>query len=276
MRRGWIIPVLWAALLTGCGYDDFGPLPENAGITWEKNVDIGYLRELCNAPDRSVLPADMVFSGRVVANDITSNFYRTFIIEDLTGAVEVKAGTWHLHNAYPLGLQVAVRAHGLKLTMADGVVQVGLPPLSADDPSSRYFGWEGALKERVQTGGGVQELSPRVLGIGELDVALCGRLVKVEGLTFDPGVSGDMTWAYPAQGKVAPRMGYRVFGNGNGGQITVVTSGYASFASHEIPAGKVSVTGILLYGKQNGSGSEKFMLKLRQEADLAAYPTAYP
>lgn len=63
-------------------------------------------------------------------------------------------------------------------------------------------------------------------------------------------------------------------GHGNGlvpgccrDSVAVVTSGYASFAGDTVPAGRVTLTGILMYGKFGGT-REVFALKLRDGNDV--------
>ena len=46
-----------------------------------------------------------------------------------------------------------------------------------------------------------------------------------------------------------------------------MTSGYASFAGDTVPAGRVTLTGILMYGKFGGT-REVFALKLRDGNDV--------
>lgn len=76
------------------------------------------------------------------------------------------------------------------------------------------------------------------------------------------------TWAQPADGDMQPETGTAMFRDIDGGRIAVVTSGYAAFAGERIPTGKVTLTGILMYGKFDG-GSDCFALKFRDLDDVA-------
>lgn len=66
-------------------------------------------------------------SGNVTTSDREGNFFRSFFIEDETGAVEIRAGLYDLHAVYRLGQQVTVVADSLTLGLTGGVLQLGLP-----------------------------------------------------------------------------------------------------------------------------------------------------
>lgn len=260
MKR-YIIPAIMAAFAFGCGYNDFGELPEPALEPVPPNADIAFVASAYKGTPLTI-DDDIVVSGIVTANDLSDNFYRTFIIQDATGAIEIMAGIFDLHNIFPLGRRVAVKARGLALDSYNGVARLGLKPAAGSSQAgyiaARYYpgGYFWPQDERA-------EVTPAPLGIGELTDSACGSLIRIGGVAFVPGDrEGEyITWAE------AGSTGYRAFRDGADREITVVTSGYASFAGEQVPQGTVAITGILMKGNTDKSQGV-YMLKLRDTDDV--------
>jgi len=229
------------------------------------NTTIGYVTSQYKGNTLNIND-DIVVAGIVTADDHSGNFYRSFIIQDDTGAVEVRAGMFDLHNLFPRGRRVTVRARGLVLGSLNGVPQLGLRELGSSQIgyiASRYFP-DGHLLPQNERG---LTVNPRTLRLSELDDRMCGLLVRIEGLIFTPAAEEGhayTTWAGHGSGN-----GYRVFRDTSGAQITVVTSGYALFARNQVPRGRaVALTGILMRGNTD-TARGVYMLKLRDLDDVA-------
>lgn len=279
MKRLWQITVLCAALLAGgCGYDDFGPYTPSDEDIVPANIDIGRVMELYSGEVVTVYD-DLVIGGYVSANDKSGNFYNTFIIEDPTGAIEVKAGLYELHTAFPMGRYVAIKCKGLCVSDYNGVLQLGLPP-EAGSNYTKYFDSRHILNLYVFYSDRYKAVEPTEIGVAGLHEKMCGRLVTIDGLRFVSDEaegedarpetrSGQATWATPYSGPgTTPVTGYRAFADAADNRIAVVTSGYADFAGEAVPFGEVSLTGILMYGKTD-TGRKMFMLKMRDLRDVA-------
>lgn len=262
MRTACCILILAACMTYGCGYNDFGEPATPDYETVLPNMDIGYLRAQYKGEPLNIND-EVVVAGFVTANDKGNNFYRTFTIQDNTGALEVKAGMYDLHNIFPYGRRIAIKAEGLVLDMYNGVLQVGTKSLEGSSRtgyiSTRYYPG-GYFWPQTEYGSVV----PLALGLGDIADDKCGFLVRVEGLRFVPGeLEGEyITWAQKGGN------GYRVFRDGGEREITVVTSSYADFAGMRVPAGQVSLTGILMKGNTD-TARNVYMIKLRNIGDVA-------
>ncbi len=84
--------LLIAALLSGCGYNDLDRLPHAANQRVTANLSIGQLHEWYDGEGVRLVGDDFVIGGHVTADDKSDNFYRSFVIQDATGAIEVRAG----------------------------------------------------------------------------------------------------------------------------------------------------------------------------------------
>lgn len=255
-KAGYILIAL--AMLAGCRKYD---VPEFSSGTEYPNVAIGDLRRYCNGSS-VVIADDVVISGRVVSSDRAGNFYNTFFMDDGTGAVEIMAGMPDLHTVYHRGQRVVVKVRGLAVGWGNGAMQIGLPPEAGSGFSTGYFYHPAVIRRYVSAEREIAGENPTETGIAGLSEEMCGRLVRINGLTAD---MESVTWATTLP---QPATGYVKFRTSPADSLTVVTSGYATFAAMPVPHTAVSLTGILLYGK-GGSSKNHFLLKLRDEKDIA-------
>lgn len=265
------------AAACSCGYNDFDGYDPELPEQLYPNMDIGGLAAYCGGEPKTIYD-DIIIAGYVTANDKSGNFYRTFIIEDGSGAIEIKAGLDELHNSFPTGMYVAVKAQGLRVGNYNGITEIGLPPDDGSFYDTDYFGHHAVMDMYVVSGGTYNIINPALLQMGELQESMCGSLVRIEDLRYvrdadgtGSGWNDTDTWAVPrnASGDV-PRTGYRMFEDPEGNTVTVVTSGYADFAGRPVPDHASSLTGILSFGKTD-TGKNTFMLKLRDIKDVETF-----
>lgn len=95
--------------------------------------------------------------------------------------------------------------------------------------------------------------SPAPLAIPALTESRCGTLVRIDGVRYTPEDLSAATWA-----------GYKRFTDADGNAVYTYVRRYARFADAEVPAGTVSLTGILQY---DAAGDGRYILKLRDEND---------
>ena len=196
---------------------------------------------------------DIVVTGRVASCDRAENFYRTLCIEDAEAGLEVMAGIDHLHNDFPTGCLVTLRP-GLTVAESRGVLQVGRPPAAGSGYATNYIGSRAALGSvLVRSGEALAAPSPAPLVIPALTESRCGTLVRIDGVRYTPEDLSAATWA-----------GYKRFTDADGNTVYTYVRPYARFADADVPAGTVSLTGILQY---DAAGDGRYILKPRDEND---------
>ncbi|MDR2885980.1 MAG: DUF5689 domain-containing protein, partial [Rikenellaceae bacterium] len=220
---------------------------------------------------------DMIVRGSMTSSDREGNFYRTLVIEDATGALELKTGLYDMHNTYPEGWRVTLKLRGLRMDMDAGVLQVGAVPPAWAAYKTDYLGHRVMVErylinERVR-----QPVAAAVCAAGALQEEMCGRLMTVPGMALAGATPGALTlpdetvtWASPSADKrYPPATGYRKFKDAAGDSVIVATSGYATFAATAVPPGTLALTGILGRGAVSGSGGRSvWILRLRDTADI--------
>jgi len=224
------------------------------------NADMSVLQRIYDGSPATV-NEDIVVTGTVVSSDAGGNFYRTVVVQDPTGTVEIMAGLDYLYRTYPVGSRVSVRLQGLAVGQTDGILQIGLPAESWDYLPAIYLSHRAIVDAHVRRTGMMNAVKPERMVIGDLTRRACGRLVTISAVACDDEAA---TWA---DGEYRC---YRKFRDRNSDSIYVVTSPYARYASRNIPRDTVDLTGILLYGKAGGS-RDCFILKMRTEDDVSLH-----
>lgn len=235
------------------------------------NVTLGELREYLHGEGELIFAEEIELSGRVVSSDRAGNFYNTFFIDDGTGAAEIMAGMPDLDAVYHPGQRVSVRLRGLASGWRDGAMQIGLPPEPGNRFATGYFYHRAVIRQWVAAERDVEPVEPLEVSADELSRELCGRLVRISGLEADReavGLLNGGTWASVLPSPQAGYVDFRPVRDPAADPVTVVTSGYASFALAPVPRSEVTLTGILFYGR-GGSSRDHFLLKLRDENDIA-------
>ena len=268
-RRRTQVGVLLVVLLLSfsnisCDYDRFNAPNQKPNSVPVTTMDIAALRTFYqDDPVWVVGQRSVVVSGYVTTSDQAGNFYRSFFIEDETGAVEIRAGLYDLYATYRLGQQVTVVADSLTLGMTKGVLELGLGSAAYE---TDYMNHRVVVDKHLFRGERFEEVIPRPVKAGQLNEEWLGTLVRFDGVHLDGGV--DTTWALPASLSASgvPQSAYLKFRDEKSDSIYVVTSGYASFAGETVPTEAVSVTGILMQGKVNGK--LVYQLKMRDLNDV--------
>lgn len=262
MKNAYIL--MLALALAGCGggwepvdRGDFAP----AGIL--PNADLSLLADHWYG-EPVVIRQDLVFAGNVTANDRSGNFFRSFIVDDGTGAVEVKAGFYDLHNLYPVGRRVVIRARGLALGEYNGVMQLGAAVNEYSAYRVEEFGTAVLLDRHVVRDTVSAPAAAIPCSADALDGVGAGRLVEVGPLRA--AADAPEYWA-AEEDTVYSSYAVVCFSDAAGDTVRVATSRYADFAAERVPRGDVMLTGIVLRGAFGGH-AHTTVIKLRDRYDV--------
>ncbi len=252
MRRLFAIFILILWVTTSC-YDSHndGSKQESSTLV---NCTIAQLQHLGQSGCYTVTE-DLICKGYVTSSDSEGNFYRSMVIEDGSGAIEVKLGIYNIASQYPVGLMVDLRIKGLALMVEDGVLHVGLPPHSFDSTPREMEALE-VIDSHIIRGTSVVDIEPLVCDVASLNLSLCGRFVRVENLIYSP-----------LEGFEESNF-YRFIDN-RGNAIFIEISQYADFIDIEIPTTELSAQGILYYGSVGRELGKQLIVKPRFKDDLS-------
>ncbi len=248
----YLLPIIIALLLGlgGC-FRSYNSGGEDASLA---TCNMATLRQWCQNGCYTI-NSDMVCAGRVTSSDSAGNFYRTLLIEDGAGGVELLLGTYNIASQYPVGLQVTLRLEGLAVAVEGEVVQVGLPPQSFDD-SPRELESQVVIDRHLIRGNSVEEVEPMRCDLSAISISLCGRFVEVANLLHSP-LEGVEESDY-----------YRMV-DSYGNAIFLYISPYSEFADLELPSSALSVKGILYYETVGMGVGRQFVIKPRSNDDIS-------
>ncbi len=264
MNNAYILLFAFALTLSGCSggwkpvdRGDFTP----AGIL--PNADLSLLADHWYG-EPVAIRQDLVFAGTVTANDGSGNFFRSFIVDDGTGAVEVKAGFYDLHNLYPVGRRVVIRALGLALGEYNGVMQLGAAINGYSSYRVEEFGTAVMLDRHVVRDTVSAPPAAIPCSAAALDGIDAGRLVEMGPLRS--AADAPECWAVE-EDTVYSSYAVVCFSDAAGDTVRVATSRYADFAAERVPRGDVMLTGIVLRGTFGGH-AHTTVIKLRDRNDV--------
>ena len=191
MKRIFIFSVL---VLVACRPASVVPEPGDGHIPGEvdeQTVSIAFLKTLYNgAPVR--ITGEYLISGAVVSNDYQGNFYKTLVVEDNTGGIEIKLDVEDISGLFWVYSRVTVRCNGLWLGSYGGTLQLGTEPYG--DFETQFIP-EGSIADYfVNDRSSYGEVRPRLLDISELSLRDISTFAAFDGVSFIAEERG-MGWA---------------------------------------------------------------------------------
>lgn len=203
-----------------------------------KKVSIAYLKSLFTGYSHQI-NEDIYVEGLIVSSDRCRNFYKTVVIEDATGAIELKIDMQDIFTLYKSGLTLRVRCNSLALADYGGLIQLGAKP------SGVMTAVENIAPELITsflslTSAGEQKIVPRTVTISSLSASMFSRAVAFEGVQF---VEQEILSSWGDNYIDTDRH----IVNQQGDTLIVRTRGDATFVDRLLPGGSGRIEGILSY-----------------------------
>lgn len=229
-RTAILISALW---LLGCS-----PEPPAYG-EYESGVSIAYLKSLCRGSSFDITD-DITICGSVVANDRLGEFYKSIVIVDDSGGIEVAIDKQDIYLNLPLHSRITIFCSGLSLGRLGGKIELGAHPtgnypvdgISADQ-FSHYF--------KTEAGG--ENTSPVERTIGSLTVADISSFVVFRNLHL-AGEPHD-AWCATENGEWIDTT--HTLEDASGATLSLRVNAECSYAGMPTPKGKFDIAGIVDY-----------------------------
>jgi hypothetical protein len=245
--------------VTACVKDEFDAPPTGGnGQTIPTNATIRQIKALHVTPGGfDKITDSLVIGGQVVMDDRSGNYYKTLVIQDSTGGIEVKFNDGFLYNQFPVGRTVYIRLKDLYLTDYNDLTQlIGSVVEQGGIPDGIGL-TEAQVRTNVVKGPLNGPPTPKVRTIGQISEDDLSTLIQLQDVEFIHADTGE-TYAEP----VTQYSLNRTLEDCSGQKLIVRTSGFANFAGAITPRGKGTVTGVL--GIFNGT----YQLYLRDLSDV--------
>ncbi len=240
----FMMVVLTAAALFSCVKTEFDEPPiTGSPVDIQVNTTIKALKQLHSSLGGfDKITEDLVISGVVVMDDRSGNYYKTIVIQDETGGIEVLFNDGFLYNQYPIGRTIYIKCKDLILTDYNGLTQLTGGTKEEAGVLSDVGITEAQARTKILKGLiSATPTAPKVITINQIgDPNFISTLVQIEGVQF---IKSDTAKTYADA--VSKNSLNRTLETCSGGQLLVRTSGYADFAGQVTPGKKGTVTGIL-------------------------------
>lgn len=260
-----ILLLLVTITLVGCnGASD---KPSNIPTPSAANTTVATLRNYASEGVAHIIRDDMVISGRVTSSDAEGNFYRSLVVQDATGGVEVLVDMYDLSAIYPEGTLLSLHLMGCAVAVEDGILQVGSRAPEYATRLLEPIASRQLIDRVVRRSDDVAVVEAQRMRIADMDMSACGRKVRIEPLHLVAASSvdtlagmtlGDARWG-----------GTTLFYDECGDSVVVVTSPYARFAEERVPLDELSITGILSWATY--AGERCYHLRMSYGEDCTLY-----
>jgi hypothetical protein len=237
------LALLLAAGFNACVKTEFDEPPAGGEpVTLTPTTTIAELKALHITPGGyDKITEDIIIGGEVVMDDRSGNYYKTMVIQDASGGIEVKFNDGYLFQQTPVGRTVFIRCKDLLLTDYAGLTQLTGSTVEEGGELSAVGLTEAQARTKVVKGVyNAVPVAPKEVSIADINENLLSTYIRINEVEFIKADTAK-TWADP----VTQYSLNRTFKDCNGQQLIVRTSGYADFASQKTPSGKGYIEGVL-------------------------------
>lgn len=212
----------------------------------EANTTIAELKtkyaQVISASGVEEITDNIIIEGVVVANDITGNIYKQFIIDDGTGAIVIGVNDVGLYAIMVEGQKIAIDCKGLHIGGYGKSAQIGGLYESKIGRMNKSL-----YRKHVKLIGlpGESPVEPQVIDatfFTESNKSKLPAYVRLENIIINEA-NGEETWA--PEGRVAFSNTVKNTTKIGNTTIYILASTYADFATEKIPQGPLNATGVL-------------------------------
>jgi hypothetical protein len=245
------------------------PLIGNPDIV--ANITIKDIKARYNSGKPVAITDDAVIEGIVSCDDKSGNYYQQIAIQDATGGVLLRLGTFNLFNNYPVGRKVFVKLKGLYLGQYSGTLQFGG---GIDSPYINQGGVTllaaNLIDQHVIKGALNQPLVPQVVTVSQLTTNIQDKyvstLIKLVDFEF---ASSELGKNYADDNQSGNRI-IQGCTSPTTNKITLRTSNYCNFATLPVAQGNGEIIGVYSF-----FGSTK-QFTIRDTTDVRFYNPRCP
>lgn len=233
-------------LLAACVKDKIDDPPANGedpGLV--ANTTIAHVKSLFTG---TIIPidSDFVIKGVVIGDDHSGNLYKSLVIQDSTGGINIQLDQSNFFTTYKVGRNVFIKCRGLVLGDYNGLIQLGgYIDHSSGTPSVGRIP-QSLIPAHLVAGKWNQPYTVKTItDISSLDYNIDqNKIIRIDNVHFENSAVCQ-TWA----DLIGQTSGNRNLVDANGNIIVVRTSNFTTFAGNKIPGDTGSVIGIFqIYG----------------------------
>jgi DNA/RNA endonuclease YhcR with UshA esterase domain len=228
-------------LFTGCVDHEFDEPPQNGeDPALTANATVQDLRDKFTSGKFTRITEDWIVEAIVVADDESGNYYKTLVVQDETGGIDVKINANSLFQTFWAGRKVFIKAKGLVVSDYNELIQLGGSVGFEDGDSTLYSIEEWLIDDHIIPGTWNNDVNPPTLSLNEVDKTYMSQLVRFEDVQFSGTyINGTYADAENLQSRNI------TIQDCEGSTLLVRTSGYADFAGDTVNSKRGNLLGIV-------------------------------
>lgn len=186
---------------------------------------------------------DYIIEGYVVANDYYSEWYKSIVISDGSGGVEIMLDAENLYQQFPIFSHITVRCSTLWMGEMGGSIVLGT---ESDGSYVVNRIDEQDIDNYISVDANSEEMSSIVrLSLSDISSADVGDIRCVEDISFGEQAGGSWCdWDATQEAYIDTQ---RVLYDSHGHSLPLRISGHCSYAAEKIPSGEGSIVVIVEY-----------------------------
>lgn len=231
-----IIILSTLALLCGCGEET----PAFEGEDMPNGIiSIAHLKTMATSDSR-IITEDISIEGYVVVNDLYGEYYKSIVICDKSGGIEISVDTNSTARTFPVAAKVTVHCTSLTLGNYAGRIILGAKSFDyvvgriAESDFTRYFSIDKLSPQAIE---------PTQISIAEIAPQHVGNYVEIADVTFNEG--GKVKWCDTDTETKEFITTERIICDKQGDSLAVRTIAQCSYASEMLPTGRGRIRGII-------------------------------
>lgn len=233
--------VVGLIVITACVDHDFDKPPQPiAEIGFDPNSSIAELKSKYASGKFTTITNDFLIHATVVADDKSGNFYKTIVIQDSTGGIELKLNRTGIYTDFPVGMKIGLKCKGLTIGDYNGLIQLGLGTYQNGNYTNLSGIEDVLIDSYVFKGPKNQSIVAKKKTISTLTAQDISTLIQLDNIEFARSDTGT-TYA-DVVAKVSVN---HTLTDCNKNEILLRTSNFADFAGTLVPSNNGTITAIL-------------------------------
>ena len=257
-----VVLTITSLIVVSCN-KKFDEPPAYVGPNITPTLTIADLKAMHTIGGLELVTADKIIGGIVVADDKSGNFYKTIVIQDETGGIQVKLDGYDLYTEYPVGRQVYINVKGLYLGDYNNLYEIGGGVDNTVSPARLGYIASTLFDQYITKGSLNNVITPKVVKVADLNDSYQSTLIQLDNFEF---AVGDTSKPYADSTLTSSAVNYTIKSCA-GESIVLRNSSYADFAGYNLPNDNGSILAIYTV-----FGSTK-QLNIRDTSDVKFYNT---
>ena len=229
--------------VSSCLDRDFDEPPVGTGdpdIDASQIISVEELLEVYQNGLVTEIAMDKYISVVVTADDRSGNIYKTLILEDETGGINMQLDDVELWNRFPVGRRLFVNLSQLYISDFNNLPQIGFTPYTENGEIRMSRIPSEIIDNVIEPGSFDNPVTPKTTTIGAIGFKDLNTLVTIDNVEFASNELGSTYADEPNR-----RTLNRTMEDCNGDDIIVRSSGFADFAGAQLPEGNGSITAVV-------------------------------